>query len=570
MSQVLTRGFDNLNRVIDFYASKTPDAIAMLQYEDGKQLSYKQFSRLIDLFALRLLDSGLKKGDVVATQLVLIPEHVILMYACFKIGVIIAPLDLRLKPEEIVRDINKIQPTIFFSLGKTPITDFNKVAEAVRGNCDSVKNIVQFVPKEQNKMVIDGAVAISDFLGKSRLIYLKLKNLFTGQLKSVYRQVKPRTPALIIFTTGTTGPPKPALLCHQNILVQNEILSRGIGELKNDLVTMVNLPPSHVGCVTETLMTTFYQGGSSVLLKIFDVEHTLKAIEKHSVNLLGQIPTQFRMLWAHPEYDRFDLSSLESVIYAGSAGDLPFLKKLAKMAAHIGTGLGMTENAGFATFSSLGITPENLVGQVGSPFDDLAKVTIRKPMNSDGTAGDEVAVGESGEICYHPPIVFLGYYNQQEESRKAISNEGILYTGDLGYFKKMETESEPVLYLSGRRKFVIKQKGYNVFPTDVEEHLAGLAGVDEVEVVGVKHSLFDEGIFAFIKLKGNAQVTLDAMHQHCKLIASYKRPQHIEIWKEETEFPLTRSAKVDKLALQKLAVARIEELRREGGWDAVK
>ncbi len=374
---------------------------------------------------------------------------------------------------------------------------------------------------------------------------------------------------MIIYTTGTTGAPKPALLCHENILVQQQILSQGIGEVENKLVTMVNLPPSHVGCVTETLMTTFYRGGKAILLRIFDVEQTLKAIEQHKINLLGQIPTQYRMLWAHQDYDKFDLSSLETVIYAGSAGDLPFLKRLAKMAPNISTGLGMTENAGFATFSSPGATPESLVGQVGSAFPELAKVTIRKPMNDDGSAGDEVALGENGEICYHPPIVFLGYYNQREETRKAISQEGLLYTGDIGYFRVDDDNpnNKPALFLSGRRKFVIKQKGYNVFPTDVEEHLVNLEGVSEVEVVGVKHAMFDEGIFAFVKLKNNASVTLEEMHQHYKLIASYKRPQHIEIWNNATEYPLTRSAKVDKLALQEIAKEKVKELQKQGAWD---
>lgn len=557
--------FTTINQIIDFFAKETPNAIAMHQHEDDKRFNYKQFLDYIDLFALRLLDAGLKKGDVVATQLVLVPEHVILMYACFKVGAIIAPLDLRLKPGEVVRDINKIQPKMFFFLGNTPVTDFRKVGKAVQQNCPSVEHFIQFIPPSENSQVINGALSISQFLSKWRLVFLKLKNMFSGQLIKVYQQVDTKTPALIIYTTGTTGAPKPALLSHQNILVQNEILSRGIGELKKPLTTMVNLPPSHVGCVTETLMTSFYQGGKAILLRIFDVEQTLHAIEKHQVNLLGQIPTQYRMLWAHPKFEQYNLSSLESVIYAGSAGDLPFLNRLAEMAPNIGTGLGMTENAGFATFSRRGATPESLIGQVGSAFPELAKVTIRKPMKEDGSAGDELELGERGEICYHPPIVFSGYYNQPKETRKAISQEGILYTGDLGYFKMID--EIPALFLSGRRKFVIKQKGYNVFPTDVEEHLVNLDGVDQVEVVGVKHQLFDEGIFAFAKLSGNVRVSTEEMHLHYKNIASYKRPQHIEIWPNDKEFPLTRSAKVDKLALQSIAQEKVEILRKSGGWD---
>jgi fatty-acyl-CoA synthase len=272
------------------------------------------------------------------------------------------------------------------------------------------------------------------------------------------------------------------------------------------------------------------------------------------------------MLWNHPDYSRFDRSSLRFVAYAGSAVDLGFLNKLSAMAPQFGTGIGMTENAGFATFTPAGIPAEEMVGQVGRPFPDLAAVTVRQPMNPDGSAGEELPDGEIGEICYHPPLVFLGYFNQPEETAKTISREGILYTGDLGSFKNLGTYR--ALYLAGRRKFVIKQKGYNVFPDEVEAHIGRLPGVEVAEVVGVEHRLFDEGLFAFVRLLQGAALTAEEVLAHCRGIASYKRPQHVELWPAGREFPITRSTKVDKLALQKLARPIVEQLRRDGKWDA--
>ena len=559
-----------LNDYIDHWSEKRPDQAAMIQYEDGKTVSYKQFRSYIDYFALRLLDMGIKKGDRVATQLVLVPEHVMLMYACFKIGAMIAPLDLRLKKEEIVRDINKITPKAFFFLGNTPVTDFREIGKAVKASCPGVDHLVQFTPDPKPGEIIEGAISITDMMKKGRLVRLKLADLLLKRLKKAYAQIDPRTPALIIYTTGTTGEPKPAMLCHENIIVQNQILERGIGLPDSPdapgYVTLINLPPSHVGCVTETMMTTFFKGGTAILLRIFDVEATLAAIEKHKVTLLGQIPTQFRMLWQHPNYESYDLSSLKYVAYAGSAGDTPFLKRLAAMAPAFGTGIGMTENAGFATFTPPDISVEEMAGQVGRAFPDLAEVTIRQPMTEDGYAGEEVPTGETGEICYHPPIVFLGYFNQPGETAKAISKEGILYTGDLGYFKEMGSYN--ALYLSGRRKFVIKQKGYNVFPNEVEEHIAKLDGVDMVDVIGVKHAVFDEGIFAFVRLQKGSDLTAGRIMDHCREIAAYKRPQHIEVWPQGQEFPLTRSAKIDKLKLVDMAEDIIGRLRSEGKWDA--
>ena len=555
-----------LNNYVEYWAQKVPDREAMIQHEDGKIVTYGKFKTLIDFFALKLLDMGIGKGDRVATQLVLIPEHIIFMYACFKIGAIIAPLDLRLKEDEVVRDLGKIKPKAFFFLGKTPVIDFTKIGEAVCDRCPYVEHLVQFTPDPKPGDIIPGAISITELMNKGRLLWLKIKNVFTRKLERVYAEIGPRTPALIIYTTGTTGEPKPAVLCHENILVQNEILSRGTN-LSSDMRVLINLPPSHVGCVTELFMTTTYRGGTSVFLRVFDVALTLEAIEKWSINALGQIPTQFRMLWAHKNYAKYNLGSLKFVAYAGSAVDVEFLKKLSKMAPRFGTGIGMTENAGFATFTPEGISIEEMAGQVGQAYPDLVPVTIRSPMKEDGSAGEELPVGEVGEICYHPPIVFLGYFNQPEETSKAISKEGILYTGDLGYFKEMG--SYRALYLSGRRKFVIKQKGYNVFPDEIESFIVGMEGVDVAEVVGMPHRVFDEGIFAFVRPVAGISLTPEAVMDYCKSIAAYKRPQHVEIWPADKLLPLTRSTKVDKLALKELAEEIIKELREKGKWDSV-
>jgi fatty-acyl-CoA synthase len=555
-----------LNSYPEKWAAKTPDKIALLQHEDDKTITYKKFNSLVDFFALRLLDMGIKKGDRIATMLVLIPEHVLLMYACFKIGAIIAPLDVRLKEMEVVRDLEKIKPKAFFFLGKTPVIDFREMGKAVRDNCPYVEHLVQFTPNPEPGDIIDGAVSITDMMAKGKLISLKLKNIFSRGLEKAYAKIDTKTPALIIFTTGTTGEPKPAVMCHENIIVQNEVLARGVNLDGNDMIMLVNLPPSHVGCVTEQLMTTLYLGGTAVMLRIFDPKLTLEAIEKRKVNIFGQIPTQFRIEWALPEYDNYDMSSLHYAIYGGSAVDTVFLNKLSEMADHFGTGIGMTETAGFYSFTPKGIPVEEMAGQVGMAFEDLAPVTIRKPVKEDGTSGEEMPDGEIGELCVAGPIVFQGYYNMPEATDRAISKDGWLYTGDLGYFKDMG--SYRALYLAGRQKFVIKQKGYQVFPDEVQDFIASHPKVDVVDVVGVKHNIFDEGIFVFVRPKKGEALTAEEVIEHCQGIASYKRPQHVEVWPEDKEFPLTRVAKVDKKELKVLAEEIVEDLRKQGKWDS--
>lgn len=556
-----------VNSYIEKWARETPDNEAMIQHEDGKTITYRQFANLIDLYALQLLDMGIKKGDRVATMFLLFPEHLILMYACFKIGAIVAPLDIRLKEGEVIRDLSKIKPKAFFFHGNTPVRDFRLVGQAVKENCPYVEHLIQLSLDETGDCIA-GAHSFNDLFNPAVLNELKNNSHLTEQLNETYRQLDTRSAALIIFTTGTTGEPKPAVLCHENIIVQNEILARGMTLSGSELRLVCNMPCSHVAGTSEGPMTTFYAGGTAILLRIFDPRLTLDAVQKRKATCVGMIPTQYRMIWALPDYKNYDLSSLKFALYGGSSVDVPFLIELSKMAPGFGTGLGMTESAGFTTFSPPGISVEEMAGQVGRAFPDVAQVTVRKPMNEDGTAGEELPDGEIGEICYHPPLVFLGYYNQPEATAKTVSKEGILYTGDMGYFKDMG--SYRALYLCGRSKFMVKQKGYNVFPDEVAAHISEHPKVAQAEVVGAPHRIFDEGIFAFVQPKPGVTLTEEEIMAHCRNIASYKRPQHVEIWPAGKPWPLNRTGKVDNVILQDLAKSIIEKLREQKKWDAAQ
>lgn len=564
MSDVGWKPLPLLTSYLEKWANETPDVIAMLQHETGEEVTYREFLENVELYALRLLDLGIRKGDRVATMLLTTLEHYYLMYACFLMGAIVAPIDIRLKEAEVVQDLAKIEPSMFFFLGNTPMRDFREVGRAVKAGCPSVKHLVQ-VSLAPGEEVDEDFISFQKLMDRNALLELR-QSPAAGLLEDARKSASTLDGTIIIFTTGTTGPPKPALLSHQCIIAQNEILSRLFGYEYTEFRTLCNLPPSHVAGTSELAFTTFYRGGTLVLLRLFNPELTLEAIEKRRVTILGMIPTQFRMVWALPNYKDYDLSSLEGVFYAGAPGDLPFLKQLYTMAPIVGTGIGMTENAGFATATPHGIPPEEMAGQVGRPFPDVADVTIRKPMNPDGTAGEELPDGEVGEICYHPPLVFIGYFNQPEETAKTVSKEGILYTGDMGYFKDMGTYR--ALYLAGRRKFMIKQKGYNVFPDEVQNHIMDHPKVALAEVVGVPHRVFDEGIFAFVLPKPGETLTPEEIIAHCQSIASYKRPQHVEIWPADRMFLLTRMGKIDKPGMRQLALSRIEELRQAGGWDA--
>ncbi|MHA1674570.1 MAG: class I adenylate-forming enzyme family protein [Promethearchaeota archaeon] len=550
-------GKDKMFYWVDHWAKRKADALAIIEYNTEAEITWKDFATKSKAFAAKLLSMGIGKGDVVATTLVLLKEHVYLMYACYRIGAIIAPLDPRLKVSEVDYCFSQMKPKAYFFLGPTPNADFSLIAAAMMKNHSAYcKHWIQFTGEK----AIEGAQLVKDFAADIKKIFL-IHGLILGKVKKAQKKVVKTDPCLIIFTTGSTGKPKPALLSHEAILTQN--ISLGVGfDMRGDDLMLVNLPPSHVGCTTEQLATTIYGGGTSVLLHIFTPEHSLDAIQKYKVTTFGQIPALFAMEWRLPNYKDYDLSSLRFALYGGQSVTRKFLIQLKDMAPFAGTGLGLTETAGFVTYSPLDGTVDDIMASVG--YDSpLYPISIREPMNPDGSAGLEKAKGEVGDVCFSGPQNFSGYLNNPEMTAKAISTDGHLYTGDLGSYDELG------LHFAGRAKFVIKPKGYQVYPPAIEEFLMNELKdkILSIAIVGAPHEVFSEGIVCYVERKPDTEVTAEDINTAAKKMASYKRPNHVVIV-EGGGIPLNRVAKTDYKMLHNMAKEETEKLRAQGKWDA--
>jgi acyl-CoA synthetase (AMP-forming)/AMP-acid ligase II len=368
--------------------------------------------------------------------------------------------------------------------------------------------------------------------------------------------------ALVIFTTGSTGSPKPALLSHRNITVQNMCICGAFFGGDRGTRTLVNLPASHVGGQTELLMSTFFGGGTAVLQELFDAGRSLRAIARHRVEILGQIPAMFNLEWMLKDYDRHDLSSLRFAAYGGNTVSRPFVDRLAAMAPVIGTGLGLTETAGFCTYIQANAdVKETILTGLGHDMP-VYPCSIRQPMRADGSAGDELPSGEMGHVCFCGPQTFLGYVNDPAATAQAISRDGFLYTGDLGY------KDAAGLHLTGRAKWVIKSLGYQIFPGDVERHICTLAEkVTNCVVVGVAHEVVSEAVVALVEKKPGVELNRKELDRHARGLPSYMRPRHWIVL-EAGQMPLNRVVKPDYLRAQEMARQEIAVLRERGEWDS--
>lgn len=538
-----------LHGVVAKWAAETPHATALAFAETGARYTYAELDGLSTALALELLELGFQPGDHLATSLPMLAEHVLLEYACFKVGVVHTPLDLRLKPPEVIRSLELVRAKGFVFADPS-------LCATVREACPFLRLPLWLGPAGAE---IEGATALAPFFERARAADPASSPLWPRYLEAT-GAVTEGTGAQVIYTTGSTGHPKPALLSHRNITCQNMCLAAAFG-MDADARMLVHLPPSHVGCQTQQLMTTLFAGGTAVVLHMFDAEKTLRTVQESRVTMLGQVPSMFAMQWQLPGYADWDLSSLQLVICAGQQVTAAFAGRLTAAFPRVATGLGLTEMAGFVTYTDSGAGAEELARNVGHAMP-VTPLAIRAPMNADGTAGQELEDGEVGEICFSGPQVFVGYVNDPEAYRRTVSTEGICYTGDLG------RRTPGGLEFKGRSKLVIKQKGYQVHPAQVEDWFARLADrVGACGAVGAPHELFGEGIVLFVERGGAAELSREDLEEHARGVASYERPAHYVVL-EPGSLPLNRMGKTDYVALKRSAADEVERLRGSGGWDA--
>jgi acyl-CoA synthetase (AMP-forming)/AMP-acid ligase II len=183
-------------------------------------------------------------------------------------------------------------------------------------------------------------------------------------------------------------------------------------------------------------------------------------------------------------------------------------------------------------------------------------------MDAAGAAGAEKPAGEIGSICFHGPQTFLGYVDDLDSTARAVSSDGWLYTGDLGFV------DERGLHFSGREKWVLKPAGHQVFPGDIESYFSALTGrVANVGVVGQPHALWGEAIIAFVEPLAGIELTEAELRRYARGLTSYMRPLHYVILKP-CAMPLNRTAKVDIVKLQQLAREEVARLLERGRWDS--
>jgi long-chain acyl-CoA synthetase len=340
--------------------------------------------------------------------------------------------------------------------------------------------------------------------------------------------------AVLIFTSGTAGSPKAAMLSHGNLLanIEQVIGLRGGGDATD--VGFGVLPMFHIYGLNVVLGTAMHAGASVLLIERFDPSSAVEAIVKHGVTVLGGAPQMWAAWAAMPDLPANSFASVRVATSGAARLDATVAETIrSRFELEVREGYGLTEASPVVT-AAIGLPWRP--GSVGAPVDGVDVRLV------DGDGGD-VLVGDPGEILVKGPNVFQGYWNDAEATKGCIDDDGWLHTGDIAL-----VDDEGFLYLVDRAKDLIIVSGFNVFPAEVEEVLLELAGVQECAVVGVPHPHTGEAVKAFVVVEPGRALEEDAVIEFAaRHLARYKCPQKVNF---VDELPQNLSGKVLKRALR--------------------
>ena len=413
------------------WATITPQGEALICADTEQVYDYTDYDEMNTLYAMKLLELGVKKGDIVAVQMPPEPEFYFMMMACASIGAILAPMDVELQPAQVVRDLEPLKPVAF--LGQTPKGGFTELAAALKAGIPSLKYIFQLDPSADNGGLAPESLDFQQYFSGAALKEIEIRQELIDLSRQTYASLNTRDPHIILFASDITGDTKPVLICHEATIINTQLTVRGVGLFGSNWKSL-NARPSSEFAGTIQPAATWANGGCVVTMPDFKADEVLNNIEKFQPTHAIFLASQLQSIWALPAYQKYNITSLRSVGFDGGTLDKAFLEKLAQMAPTWYTAYGKTEAAGYISHTTKGATVGEVLDQVGQTFPDLAKVSVRRSMDPKGTARCEVDPGEIGEVCVEGPMVFLGYYNQPEATDAVKTKEGILYLGTKGYY----------------------------------------------------------------------------------------------------------------------------------------
>lgn len=487
----------------------------------GTRLNYLELAGQVGRCARAMIARGVQKGDRVAMLSTARSEFMIVLLAATEIGAIWVGLHPRYQMREFRYVVDQTKPRVVFALPEIDGRNYRDELTTLRSEFTFIEHLVSIGG------AVEGGTGFDAFLREGEEQ--------SGALHAAQAAVGADDTAVIIFTSGTTGEPKGAMIKHYG-LIRGALVEQDRWPSHAGLRLLHNMPINHIAGVGMMGVYPIIVGGTLVFQDRFDAVGMLEIIETERVTFWLQAPTMFQLAVSQPNFGAFDLSSLEYIIWAGAPMPRDLVTCLYDLDATLATAFGMTELCVYATYSDLDADFEVLAHTIGRP-DPRYDIRVA---DSDGVP---VGVGQAGEIQARGRWLMNGYFNNPEATQEAFTADGWFRTGDVA-----ELRADGNLTIVGRTKEMYISGGYNIYPREIEIVIESHAGVVACAVIGVPESVFGEVGHAFVQKTPGSSIGAGELDAWCRgHLANYKIPKTFEIM---DDLPRLAIGKIDKQGLQ--------------------
>jgi len=519
-----------LSEVLSQTATRFPKRLVIA---DGAQrITYRNLDERVNRVARGLIELGVAKGDKVGLWMPNIPEWVIAYFAIARIGAVVVPMNTRYKPHEVSYILQNSEATTLFMVDTFVGIDYLEMLGKIRGALPFLKHVIVCGQKGSNSYTFDeiaglGATHVND-----------------GKVAERATRCDPNDNVFILYTSGTTGSPKGAMLSHHNIAENARQVTELLHTSEQDIFLLA-VPFFHCfGCVMG-IMGAIAWGASIVPMAVFKAKDALKLIEQERVSITYGVPTMFVLKLE--EYHKgkqdgsaYDISSLRSGIMAGAPCPTKVMNAvITELHCNTSIAYGLTEASPVITMTRFDDSVKLRVETVGRALPGIEIKVVdddRQPLRT----------GETGELACRGYNVMLGYYKMPDKTMQVIDGEGWLYSGDLATM-----DSEGYVSIVGRKKDMLITGGFNVYPAEIEEYLFTHPKVQNVSVIGVDDNVMGEVAVACVIPRLGVTIDPQEIVDFCAgKIANFKVPRYVAIM---DHFPTTQSGKIQKFLLSEQA-----------------
>ncbi len=519
---------ETIGATLERVATLRPDHDALVSVHQGLRYTYAEFDAAVDRLARGMIAEGLAVGDRIGIWSPNYAEWVLVQFATAKIGVILVNINPAYRTNELAYALNQSGCRWLIAAPSFKTSDYVAMVDEVRPEVAALERAIYFWTPEWDALVAAGDTVDQQVL-RTRSAGLRADD-----------------PINIQYTSGTTGFPKGATLTHRNILNNGYFVGAGCGYTEADRVCIpvpfyhcFGMVMGNLGCVTH---------GATMVIPgdAFDADAVLRAVEAERCTSLYGVPTMFIAELAHPDFERFDLSSLRTGIMAGSPCPVEVMKQCVERMHmdEVTICYGMTETSPVSTQTLLDDDLDRRTATVGRVHPHV-EIKIVDP-----ETGDTVPRGVAGEFCTRGYSVMQAYWNDPDRTRDAVDADGFMHTGDLATM-----DGDGYVNIVGRIKDMIIRGGENVYPREIEEFLYTHPAVADVQVIGVPDVRFGEEVMAWITTKDGMSATEDEIKDFCRgKIAHYKVPRYVKFVEE---FPMTVTGKIQKFLMREQAKAEL-------------